>query len=101
MPDADTVWPVPLTQLVRSLRRVGLHVRWMDECTRSHRTTAAALARAYLAGRPAITDRVGQRAVDDLVAAHRLWSAWLGSGRVRKLAVVAEKAAALEDRSES
>lgn len=97
MPDADTVWLVPLPQLVRSLRRVGLHVRWMTECTRSHRATAVALTRAYAEDRAAIAARVGERAVDELVAAHRLWSAWLGSGRVRKFAVVAEKTAAREE----
>lgn len=97
MPDPDTVWLVPLTQLVRSLRRTGLHVRWMTECTRSHRAMAVALTRAYLEDRAAIAERVGERALDELVAAHRLWSAWLGSGRVRKFAVVAEKTAVREE----
>jgi SAM-dependent methyltransferase len=97
MPDSDTVWLVPLTQLVRTLRRSGLHVRWMTECTRSHRAMAVALAREYAADRAAIAARVGERAVDELIAAHRLWSSWLASGRVRKFAVVAEKTAAPEE----
>ncbi len=97
MPEADTVWPIPLPELVRGLRRTGLHVRWLTECTRSHRSSADALVRAFLEDRPAIAARVGDRVVDDLVAAHRLWSAWLGSGRIRKFAVVAEKPAAHED----
>jgi hypothetical protein len=29
--------------------------------------------------------------VDELLAAHRLWSDWLATGRVRKIAVVAER----------
>jgi hypothetical protein len=31
-----------------------------------------------------------RRALDELLTAHRLWIEWLGEGRVRKLAVVAE-----------
>ena len=31
------------------------------------------------------------RATSDLITAHRLWSDWLGSGRARKFAIVAEK----------
>lgn len=91
MPDADTVWLIPLPELLHCVQRAGLHVRWLAECSVSHRVTADALTRAFLDDRPAISDQVGERAVDELVAAHRLWSAWLGSGRVRKFAVVAEK----------
>ena len=40
-----------------------------------------------------IAAQIGRRALDELLAAHRLWSDWLGSGRVRKLALVAEKRA--------
>ena len=94
MPNADTVWLVPLTELLHCLQLAGLQVRWMSECTLSHRTTADALMQAFLHERPAISARLGERAVDELVAAHRLWSAWLGSGRVRKFGVVAEKTAA-------
>ena len=34
----------------------------------------------------------GATAVDDLLAAHRLWIEWLDEGRVRKLALVAQRA---------
>ncbi|MGA9749617.1 MAG: class I SAM-dependent methyltransferase [Nocardioides sp.] len=97
MPAADTVWPVPLPELISSLRRTGLRVRWLTEHTRSHRSSADGLVQAFLQDRAAIAARVGDQIVDDLVSAHRLWSAWLGSGRVRKFAVVAEKTAARED----
>ena len=30
--------------------------------------------------------------LDELLAAHRLWSEWLATGRVRKLALVTERA---------
>jgi hypothetical protein len=39
-----------------------------------------------------IASHIGRRAVDDLLAAHRVWVEWLGSGRVRKLVLVAQRA---------
>ncbi len=50
-------------------------------------------ADAYAADAPAITSQIGRRALDELLAAHRLWTQWLASGRVRKIAVVAERPA--------
>jgi hypothetical protein len=38
-----------------------------------------------------IAAQIGRKALEELMAAHRLWSDWLREGRVRKLAVVAEK----------
>ena len=91
MPAADTVWPVPLPELVAALDRVGLAVGWTEDVSRAHRTTAAVLADAFVAGRSAISSRIGRRALDELVASHRLWCEWLDSGRVRKVAVVAAR----------
>lgn len=36
-------------------------------------------------------DTVGEQATAELITGHQLWSDWLGSGRVRKFAIVAEK----------
>ena len=94
MPDADTVWLTPLPELLALLERVGLQVRWQDDCSRAHREMAESLHDAFVADAPDIVRQVGRRALDDLVAAHRLWSDWLGDGRVRKLALVAEKVVA-------
>jgi hypothetical protein len=47
---------------------------------------------AFAAEQSAIAAHLGRRAVEDLLAAHRLWSDWLREGRVRKFAFVAEKA---------
>lgn len=91
MPEADTVWPIPLPELLADLELVGLEVTWVVDCSASHRITADALADAFVAERETIAARVGHRAVDELVTGHRLWSDWLGSGRARKLALVAEK----------
>ena len=91
MPDADTVWLLPLSLLHSSLEEVGLRVSWVQEHSDAHREMADALASSFAADRWAIAAQVGDQAVDELLAAHRLWSQWLRDGRVRKFAVVAEK----------
>jgi SAM-dependent methyltransferase len=91
MPDADTVWLSPLDEMLSGLKRVGLVVRWQEDCSRSHGAVAESLTAAFAADAANIAAQVGRRALEDLLAAHRLWSAWLRDGRVRKLAFVAEK----------
>ena len=93
MPDADTVWVIPLAKMLTSLKGVGLRVRWQDDCSRSHRVVADSLRSAFAADATAISEQVGHRALEDLLAAHELWSDWLRDGRVRKIAFVAEKVA--------
>lgn len=92
MPDADTVWLTPLAEVVATLERFGLAVRWHEECSDSHLEVVDSLTDAFATGSAEIAAHVGDRAVDELLAAHRLWSDWLRQGRVRKFAVVAEKA---------
>jgi SAM-dependent methyltransferase len=92
MPDADTVSLTPLDEMHRLLARAGLVVRWQDDWTRSHRAVAESLIDAFAADATNIASRIGRRALDDLLAAHRLWSEWLATGRVRKIALVAERA---------
>jgi len=91
MPDAETVWLVPLPELLAGLEHVGLQPRWVEECSASHQAMVDALIGAFVAERSAITARIGSRALDELLAAHQLWSDWLREGRVRKFAIVAEK----------
>lgn len=91
MPDADTVWLVPLPDLVASLELTGFHVRLVEECTGSHLRMVDALLHALESERAAIADQVGERAVQELLAAHGLWSDWMRGGRVRKFAIVAQR----------
>lgn len=91
MPDADTVWLMPLPEMLSCLERAGLQVRWQRECTRSHRAVVDALIEAFVAQEPQIAAQLGRRAVDELLAAHQFWSDWLRNGRVRKFAFVVEK----------
>jgi hypothetical protein len=91
MPDADTVWLTPLQEMLDCLERVGLAVRWQVDCSRSHCAVAESLTNAFVADAAAISALIGRRALEELLAAHRLWSDWLREGRVRKIAFVAEK----------
>jgi SAM-dependent methyltransferase len=92
MPDADTVWLTPLDEMAATLERAGLVVTWQEDHSRAHRATARALLGAFAADAADIAAQIGHRALDELLAAHRLWVEWLDSGRVRKLALVAEHA---------
>lgn len=80
IPDAHTVWLSPLDEMHALLAQAGLRIRWQEEWSESHRSTAVALADAHTA-----------EELDELIAAHRLWADWLATGRVRKFAVVAER----------
>jgi len=91
MPSADTVWLIDLTQLTGVLREAGLTVIWRQEYTSSHQAIATALLKCYRADSPQIADQIGTQATAGLITAHQLWSDWLGTGRVRKFAMVAEK----------
>jgi hypothetical protein len=52
---------------------------------------ADSLIDAFAADAPDIAGQIGRSALEELLAAHRLWSDWLRKGRVRKIAFVAEK----------
>ncbi|HEY3766055.1 MAG TPA: class I SAM-dependent methyltransferase [Gaiellales bacterium] len=91
MPNADTVWLTPLDEMHALLRRVGLDVNWEGDCSRAHHDQAQRLTDAFAADATAIATVLGGPVVDELVAAHRLWTEWLAAGRVRKLAFVAER----------
>jgi SAM-dependent methyltransferase len=91
MPGADTVWPIELAELTGVLRDAGLTVTWRQDCSSAHHAAATALLRCYRAGSPQIAAQIGTQPTVELITAHQLWSDWLGSGRVRKFAMVAEK----------
>ena len=52
---------------------------------------ADSLIDAFAADATDIAAQIGPKALEELLAAHRLWSDWLREGRVRKFAFVAEK----------
>jgi SAM-dependent methyltransferase len=91
MPDADTVWLTPLDEMLTCLQRAGLDVRWQHDQSRSHQAVVDVLISAFTADTRQIAAQIGHRALEELLATHRLWSDWLREGRVRKIAFVAEK----------
>jgi SAM-dependent methyltransferase len=91
MPAADTVWPVELAELASALRNAGLSVVWQQDSSSAHHAIATELLRCYQAVSPEIAGQIGTQATAALITAHQLWSDWLGSGRIRKFAMVAEK----------
>ena len=91
MPGADTVWPIELAELTGMLRKAGLTVTWRQEYSTAHHAIATALLRCYRADSSQIADEIGMQATAELITAHQLWGDWLGSGRVRKFAMVAQK----------
>ena len=92
MPHADTVWLTPLDEIAECLERAGLVLVWQEDHSQAHRDTAKALTDAFSADADEIAARIGRGALDQLIHAHRLWVEWLDGGRVRKLALVAERA---------
>ena len=79
----------------------GWSSRWQEDHSRAHRASREALAEAFTADAEAIAAQIGRRALDDLLAAHRLWIEWLDAGRVRKLALVAERGVRAEQADEA
>lgn len=90
MPDAETVWLIEWEELSRLLADAGLRVVWRQDRSAAHQAVAAGLLAAYRSESALIAAQVGRRAADELIAAHRLWSDWLVTGRVRKFTFVAE-----------
>jgi SAM-dependent methyltransferase len=91
MPDADTVFPVPMSDLPAIFGAGGFDLTWQRDATCDHAGTAAALLAAYRADAEHIAGGVGTRAYSELVAAHELWVEWLGSGRVRAVELIAQR----------
>ena len=91
VPDPDTVWLTPLPEMLSYLAQAELVVRWQADFSRSHRAVADSLLAAFATDAPEIVARIGHRALEELLVAHRLWSDWLREGRVRKIALVVEK----------
>jgi SAM-dependent methyltransferase len=91
MPDADTVWLIELAEMATLLRAAGLTVTWQENWSAAHHATATSLLQAFRAEASDIARQIGPLALTELIAAHELWCDWLGRGRVRKFALVAEK----------
>jgi SAM-dependent methyltransferase len=91
MPDSDTVWLTPLEEMTASLEGAGLVITRHEDHSEAHSATAQSLVTAFSADADNIAAQIGHPALNDLLTAHQLWIDWLNEGRVRKLALVAER----------
>lgn len=91
MPRSDTVWPIPLGEFEALLGSAGLTVTDIRDDSAQHLAVVDGLLAAFAAHRPALEDRLGEEAVAELMTTHAWWRQWIGSGRIRKYAVVAQK----------
>jgi SAM-dependent methyltransferase len=91
MPAAATVWPTAIDEMTACLERAGLVVTRQEDHSRAHGAMAQALAGAFAANADALAGQLGRGRLDYLLATHRRWTEWLEDGRIRKLAVVAER----------
>lgn len=91
MPDADTVWPIPVQEFTTLLADHGLVPSFESDCTGAHLAVVEALVREFTERRAQLAPLVGAPAVGRLLAGHRLWESWFQSGRMRKVALVAQR----------
>ncbi len=91
MPESDTVWVMPLPDLICELRGVGLRVSWLTETSATRRSIIDALIAAYTTARSEVPGSAGRETVERLLRAHRVWSRWVRTGRIRTFALVAEQ----------
>ena len=89
MPDAETVFLLPMREMTVLLHRAGLQVVWQQDCSAAHLGVVESMLAALVADAPAISGQIGPRALEELLAAHRLWADWIRAGRVCKVACVA------------
>ena len=91
LPESEDIWLVPEAAMLRTLAEAGFSVRHVDDLTIQHAAVAGRLAALLERARPAVASLVGAAQAHVMMAAHRRWAEWLGSRRVRKLAIVAQR----------
>ncbi len=92
MPNASTVWPVPLPDLLGMLGDAGLKVGSCLEETPSQLGVVSSLLAAFTRHAPRLCDELATGFVYDLLASHALWRDWMAAGRIRKFSIVAHRA---------
>jgi ubiquinone/menaquinone biosynthesis C-methylase UbiE len=93
MPEGDCIWLVTEDEFRALLHATGFRVRHVEDRTEAHADLARRLATAFARHREPIAAVVGAARRDEIIVAHARWVEWLAVGRVRKLALVAERAA--------
>lgn len=91
MPDSTNIWLVPEAELRTLLAAAGLEIRLVEDQTAAHGDLARRLLASFTAQREAIAAGLGPAICQDIITAHQRWVEWLTAGRVRQLAIVAER----------
>jgi len=91
MPRSDTVWLASLGDFIALLNECGFAIRGWNEFTTAHQKIASSLADEYQRNSHKIAEEIGRSNLSSLLESHRLWSAWMEKGRVRKYGIVATK----------
>ena len=91
MPRSDTVWLASLGDFIALLNECGFAIRGWNEFTTAHQKIASSLADEYQRSSHKIAEEIGRSNLSSLLESHRLWSAWMEKGRVRKYGIVATK----------
>ncbi len=91
MPEGESVWLLREDEFLSLLDASGFRALQVEDHTSSHAQTAHRLTLAYEADRERIAAAMGEQACEEILSAHGLWVEWMSTGRVRKLAVVAER----------
>ena len=91
MPEGDSVWLIAEAEFRSLLGEAGFQIRQVEDHTAAHADLARRLATALVHDREAIAAALGAAERDKILAMHARWAEWLTAGRVRKLAIVAER----------
>ena len=92
LPGGDQVWFTPEPEFRDLLAEAGFRVTWSRDLTAGHAGRTRRLAEAFGPERAAIVEAMGEPFWAAIVAQHRTFATWLEQGRLRKVAIVAERA---------
>ena len=92
LPEGDRSWLISEREFQALAEASGFAVRLVEDHTARHAEVVRRLLSALERHRAALEAELGGDAYQTLLAAHRCWADWLGWARVRKLAMVLERA---------
>jgi hypothetical protein len=90
LPGGAAIWFTPEANFRALLADAGLRVRWTSDLTAAHAARTRRLVATYEGARGEIVAAMGATFWSEIVAQHRAFAAWMETGRLRKVAIVAE-----------
>jgi ubiquinone/menaquinone biosynthesis C-methylase UbiE len=92
LPNDERVWFIEEADFRELLAESGFRVTWTRDLTAGHASRTRGLVHTFERGRAAICAGMGETFWRTIVAQHRAFASWLEGGRLRKVAIVAERA---------